>query len=30
VAVDAHGNVYISDKQWGLFILRYDGSGKVS
>jgi hypothetical protein len=25
VAVDARGNIYISDKQWGLFILRYDG-----
>ncbi len=25
VAVDARGNIYVSDKQWGLFILRYDG-----
>lgn len=30
VAVDARGNIYISDKQWGLTILRYDGPGKVS
>ncbi len=26
VAVDARGNIYISDKQWGLFVLRYDGA----
>ncbi len=25
VAVDARGNVFITDKQWGLFILRYEG-----
>jgi len=29
VAVDARGNIYISDKQWGLFILRYVGAGKA-
>jgi hypothetical protein len=30
VAVDARGNIYISDKQWGLFILRYDGSNELT
>lgn len=25
VAVDARGNIYITDKQWGLFVLRYRG-----
>ncbi|MDH3239987.1 MAG: hypothetical protein OEO83_04905 [Alphaproteobacteria bacterium] len=29
VAVDARGNIYISDKQWGLFILRYDGPNEL-
>ena len=30
VAADARGNIYISDKQWGLTILRYHGPGKVT
>ncbi|MDX1485402.1 MAG: hypothetical protein R3229_13075 [Alphaproteobacteria bacterium] len=30
VAVDARGNIYISDKQWGLFILRYDGPNRIT
>ena len=25
VAVDIRGNIYVTDKQWGLFVLRYDG-----
>jgi len=28
VLVDTRGNIYIDDKQWGLFILRYDGQGE--
>jgi hypothetical protein len=28
VAVDARGNIYITDKQWGVFILRYTGPNK--
>ena len=28
VLVDTRGNIYISDKQWGLFILRYTGEGE--
>jgi hypothetical protein len=30
VAVDARGNIYISDKQWGLFILRYTGPNQIT
>jgi len=25
VLVDTRGNIYITDKQWGLFVLRYTG-----
>jgi hypothetical protein len=28
VLVDTRGNIYIDDKQWGLFVLRYDGKGE--
>jgi hypothetical protein len=28
VLVDTRGNIYITDKQWGLFILRYTGKGQ--
>ena len=28
VLVDARGNIYITDKQWGLFVLRYAGKGE--
>ncbi len=28
VLVDARGNIYITDKQWGIFILRYTGGGE--
>jgi hypothetical protein len=28
VLVDTRGNVYITDKQWGLFVLRYTGKGE--
>lgn len=28
VLVDTRGNVYITDKQWGIFILRYTGNGE--
>jgi hypothetical protein len=28
VLVDTRGNIYITDKQWGLFVLRYTGSGE--
>ena len=28
VLVDTRGNIYITDKQWGLFILRYSGLGE--
>jgi hypothetical protein len=28
VLVDTRGNIYITDKQWGLFILRYTGAGE--
>ena len=28
VLVDTRGNIYISNKQWGLFILRYTGPGE--
>ena len=28
VIVDTRGNIYITDKQWGLFILRYTGKGE--
>ena len=30
VLVDTRGNIYITDKQWGLFILRYSGRGEPS
>ncbi len=30
VLVDTRGNIYITDKQWGLFILRYTGIGEPS
>jgi|SRR5579862_7123319 len=30
VLVDTRGNIYITDKQWGLFILRYTGVGEPS
>jgi hypothetical protein len=26
VAVDARGNIYVTDKQWGVFVLRYTGA----
>ena len=26
--VDTRGNIYITDKQWGLWILRYTGQGQ--
>jgi hypothetical protein len=28
VLVDTRGNIYITNKQWGLFILRYTGPGE--
>jgi hypothetical protein len=28
VLVDTRGNIYITDKQWGLFILKYTGEGE--
>jgi hypothetical protein len=28
VVVDTRGNIYISDKQWGVFVLRYTGPGQ--
>ncbi len=28
VLVDTRGNIYITDKQWGLFVLRYTGPGE--
>jgi hypothetical protein len=28
VLVDTRGNIYITDKQWGLFVLRYTGQGE--
>jgi hypothetical protein len=28
VLVDTRGNIYITNKQWGLFILRYTGAGE--
>ena len=28
VLVDTRGNIYVTDKQWGLFILRYTGEGE--
>ena len=28
VTWDSEGNIYITDKQWGLFILRYTGKGE--
>jgi hypothetical protein len=28
VLVDTRGNIYITDKQWGLFVLRYTGKGE--
>ncbi len=28
VLVDTRGNIYITDKQWGLFVLRYTGEGQ--
>jgi hypothetical protein len=28
VLVDTRGNIYISNKQWGIFILRYTGKGE--
>jgi hypothetical protein len=30
VLVDTRGNIYITDKQWGLFVLRYTGQGESS
>jgi len=27
VLVDMRGNIYITDKSWGIFILRYTGPG---
>jgi hypothetical protein len=26
--VDTRGNIYITDKNWGIFILRYTGAGQ--
>jgi hypothetical protein len=28
VLVDARGNIFITNKQWGLFILKYTGQGE--
>jgi hypothetical protein len=28
VLVDTPGNIYITDKQWGVFVLRYTGKGE--
>jgi hypothetical protein len=28
VLVDTRGNIYITNKQWGLFILHYTGPGE--
>jgi len=28
VLVDTRGNIYITDKQWGVFVLRYTGKGQ--
>jgi hypothetical protein len=28
VLVDTRGNIYITDKQWGVFVLRYTGKGR--
>jgi hypothetical protein len=28
VLVDTRGNIYITDKNWGIFILRYTGPGQ--
>jgi hypothetical protein len=28
VLVDTRGNIYITDKQWGLWVLRYTGPGE--
>jgi hypothetical protein len=28
VLVDTRGNIYITDKNWGVFILRYTGTGQ--
>jgi hypothetical protein len=28
VLVDTRGNIFITDKQWGLFVLRYTGKGE--
>lgn len=28
VLVDTRGNIYITDKQWGIFVLRYTGAGR--
>ena len=28
VLADTRGNIYITDKQWGLFILKYTGQGE--
>lgn len=28
VLVDTRGNIYVTDKQWGMFILRYTGKGE--
>jgi hypothetical protein len=28
VLVDTRGNIYINDKQWGLFVLKYTGEGE--
>lgn len=30
VLVDTRGNIYITDKQWGLFVLRYTGQGQAT
>jgi hypothetical protein len=28
VLVDARGNIYITDRQWAFFVLRYTGKGE--
>jgi len=28
VLVDTRGNIYVTDKQWGIFVLRYTGKGE--
>jgi hypothetical protein len=29
VLVDTRGNIYITDKNWGIFILGYTGAGQL-